>query len=42
MDTSTVLEKTMVTTKVDPDGAKYINQYMLLDKLGKYFKLFDK
>ena len=41
MDTSMMIESSSVITKTDQDGTKHINQYMLLEKLGKYsIKLF--
>ncbi len=35
MDTTIILESGLAITRTDVDGHKYINQYMLLDKLGK-------
>lgn len=36
LDASTVIENTSAIARKDEDGNKYINQYMLLDKLGRY------
>lgn len=36
LETSIIIENTLAVTRTDCDGNKYLNQYMLLDKLGKY------
>ncbi len=35
MDTTVIIESGLAVTHTDQDGHKYINQYMLLDKLGR-------